>query len=228
VQRQAGIPDRRQAGLAITHAVLEDQELIHRLARRGAVRVIAGVAQGVEGHEAVGHGGENAAEAVFAVEPLLDEGYGLVDGDVFQKPRHVRLNQPGDLVQGQKHGADPMAGGVMNIVCFLIGGTDEQFPDPDAARIPGPGFFRRQYQKRHHHGPRPIGNLVDMKQRPFGQQHGFDPHHRDGPPGNMAEKRQGEPGKDVRARRAAVTENGFAGADHMGASISSPVSLSAK
>ena len=103
-----------------------------------------------------------------------------------------------------------MAGRIGEILGFLHGRDDEQFSDIDSAGIAGKGLEGGQHKKRHHHGARPIGYLVDVKGRPLGQQHGLGPYHRHGAPGHLPEQGQGNAGENVGPRRAAMVEDGAA------------------
>ena len=69
VRGEPGVPDRRDAGLAVLAAVrgLGQQE-VERAAGGAARRMIGPVAQGIEGHDHVGHRREDRAQAVLAVE----------------------------------------------------------------------------------------------------------------------------------------------------------------
>ena len=76
-QRMAGkrrIPHRRNAGLAIGLAIVDDHELFHRGARQRRVRMVLRIAERIEHHHAVRHGRVDRAEAVLAIEPLGHEG----------------------------------------------------------------------------------------------------------------------------------------------------------
>ena len=67
VAGQAGIPDWRDAGLAIGFGAVIDEELAHREPGDGGFGRRGRVAQRVVHHDAVGHGGINGAETVLAV-----------------------------------------------------------------------------------------------------------------------------------------------------------------
>ena len=79
VANQAGVPDRRDAGLAIGLVLVHGQKLLDGFARDGALRMVFRIAEHVEHHHAVGHGGENRAQAVLAVEPLGHPGDGAIE-----------------------------------------------------------------------------------------------------------------------------------------------------
>ena len=59
---------------------MDRQKLLDGGASDGALRMIFRIAEHVEHHHAVGHGGENRTEAVFAVEPLAHPGHRAVEG----------------------------------------------------------------------------------------------------------------------------------------------------
>src|SRR5258708_2994515 len=74
VANQAGVPDRRDAGLAIGLVLVHGEKLFDRCAGDGALRIALRIAERVEHHDAVGHGGEKLAEAVLRVEPPAHPG----------------------------------------------------------------------------------------------------------------------------------------------------------
>src|SRR3712207_1623336 len=90
---ECGIPDRRYAGLAISFVVFDDEELLDRTPRDGAVRMVLAVAEGVEHHHRVRHGRIDGAQAVFSVQPLGREGNRASDSLTAQLrgPERVRL-----------------------------------------------------------------------------------------------------------------------------------------
>ena len=67
---EPGVPDRRDAGLAIGLVGMHDQQLLDRAARDRPLRMIRRIAQRVEHHHAVRHRRIDRAEPVLAVEPL--------------------------------------------------------------------------------------------------------------------------------------------------------------
>src|SRR5262249_22249037 len=79
VTGEAGVPDRRDAWLAVCLLLVHYQELFDGFAGDRAVRMIFRIAEEVEHHDAVRHRGENRAHAVFAVEMLDRPGDGAVD-----------------------------------------------------------------------------------------------------------------------------------------------------
>ena len=56
---EPGIPNRRHAGLAIGFVIVDDQELLDRVARNPPPRLGFAIAERVEHHDAVRHGREN-------------------------------------------------------------------------------------------------------------------------------------------------------------------------
>ena len=77
--RKAGVPDRRNAGLAIAFVGSEHQELPDGLHGRLPPRVVFGITEGGLRHQRVRHRRKDAAETAFAIGPLVDEGNGGVD-----------------------------------------------------------------------------------------------------------------------------------------------------
>ncbi len=93
VARQAGVPNRRDARLAVCLVLVNGEKLFHRPARDGALRMAFRITQHVEHHHAVRHRRKNRAEPVFAVEPLADPGDGTVEGALPRRFRKVRLGR---------------------------------------------------------------------------------------------------------------------------------------
>jgi hypothetical protein len=106
---QRGVPQGRYAWLTearLTVALLgrRHQELAHRGKRGDVVGMVAAIAEPVEGHHRVGHGRENGAEPVFAVEARRDEGHRPVDGPlpVGQPREYVALDRLQHLVEAEE------------------------------------------------------------------------------------------------------------------------------
>ena len=194
---QAGVPYGRQTRLAIAPVVVEHQKPVDGLAANDVIRMILGNFHRIEGHQRVGHGRENSAQAILAVEALGDEFHRPFDGHLFQTLRNQRDNESCHKVDNQHQHAKEIAGRVCLIKHLFVRRFDEQFGNIDAAWVAGLGFQRRQHLQRHHYRSRPIGNPADVERRPFGQQHGFNPDHRDGAPRHLAEQGQGKTGEDV-------------------------------
>ena len=74
---EAGVPDGRQAGLAVRAVLCLHQQFPHRPPGDGRVRVVWWITERVEHHHAVGDGGIDAAQSVVAVEAFGDEGDGF-------------------------------------------------------------------------------------------------------------------------------------------------------
>ena len=91
---KSGVPHRRQAGLAIGFVLLDHQELFDRGARNRRVRMILRISKHVVHHDAVGHGRENRAQSILAVQPLGHELDRLVDGLAPQALGKQRLGCP--------------------------------------------------------------------------------------------------------------------------------------
>jgi len=89
---EAGVPHRREAGRAVGAVVLDDEEFLHVAPGGGGVGVVQLVAERVEHHHGVGHGGIDGTKAVLAVEAFGDEGDVQVDGTLADPFREVRLD----------------------------------------------------------------------------------------------------------------------------------------
>ena len=103
VRGKGGVPHRRDAGLAIGFAVFDDQQLVDRLARDGAVGIVGRHAERVEHHHRIGHGRENRAQPVLAVQALLDEGHRFVDRALARRAREGGLRELEQHVDGAEH-----------------------------------------------------------------------------------------------------------------------------
>ena len=57
---------------------------------------------------------------------------------------------------------------------LLLGRGRKKLPNIDSSRILGPRLQTAQDKQRHHDRARPVGNLLDVKRKPLGQQHDFD------------------------------------------------------
>ena len=96
-----------------------------------------------------------------------------------------------------------------------VRGIDEQFRQhllgaQTADRLPG-----IKDQQRHHHGPRPVGDLAQIEEEPAGKKNDLHRYRRDGAPGHLPEQRQGDAGENVDPGRPPQAENEQAGPDHM-------------
>ena len=76
---ERGIPDRRQAGLAIGLVLADNEQLLDRPARRPQMRVVRRITERVIHQDGVRHGGIDRAKAFFAVQALGHESLGRVD-----------------------------------------------------------------------------------------------------------------------------------------------------
>ena len=80
----------------------------------------------------------------------------------------------------------------------------------DAARVHRLRLQRLQHEERHHHGARPVGNLVEVEREPRRQEHDLHRHGRHRAPRHLAVEREQRAREDVRARRAAAREDRLA------------------
>ena len=199
-------------------------------ARRDVVRMLARIAQHVVHHRRVGHRRENRAEPVLAVEPLGDELHRLVDRalaralrETSARPRAARRRWRGTAGTRTISGAAPWTSAPM-----LCGGFRNSSSIADALRVARLRLERLQHQQRHDHGARPVRDLVEVERKPLRQQHDLDRHHRHRAPRHHAEQRQQHAGEDVALLGAAARADRLAGARMCGASMSSPIILSAK
>ena len=169
--------------------------------------MIRGVTQGRQGHHGVGHGREDRAEAVLAVQPRGDEPGRQADRARAPPLGPARLDQAQQPVDRHEQPAPARAGRVGDVAALGEGRREEQLGDADPARIARARLGRHQDQQRHDHGPRPVGHLVEVEREPARQQHDLDRHHRHRAPGHLAEQRERDPGEHVAARRPALRED---------------------
>ena len=227
---ERGVPHRRDAGLAIGFAGFDDQQLVDRLARDGALGIVRRHAERVEHHHRIGHGGENRAQPVFAIEALAHEGGGLVDGAFARRAREGRLAKLEQHVDGAEDFV-PEAVLVrrLGVALGLFRRRQEQLVDAHAAFVARARLERLQHQERHQHGAAPIGNLRQMEEEPARQQRDLDRHQRQRRPRQDAVERQQEPREHVDLRRAAARADRLARRSPCAAASGlSPIILSAK
>ena len=175
-----------------------------------------GIAEHIEHHHAVGHGGENRAEAVLAVEPLGHPGDGAIEGALPRSFGKIRFGGAQNIVHAAEE-PEPRrfllrrlrrrADGVRRF--------EKQLVDAHALGVARPRLLRHQHQQRHDDGAAPIRDLVEMERKPFRQQHDLDRHHRHRAPRNEAEQSQHDAGEDIGALRAAAGQHRLAGAAHV-------------
>ena len=209
-QRMAGkasVPDRRDARLAIGFLLVHDQELLHRLAGDGALRMIFRIPQHVVHHHAVRHRRKDRAQAVLAVEALADPGDGAIDRALMrgQPAQQQRLDHPQHVVDAAEE-PEPRRLLLRRLRrrAEVLRRSEEQLVDPHALGVARHRPLRHQHQQRHDNGAAPVRHLVEMDRKPLRQQHDLDRHHRHGAPGNEAEQRQHDAREHVGAFGAAA------------------------
>ena len=211
---ERGIPHRGDAGLAISLLLADHEEVLDRLARDRARRMILGIAEQVEHHHAVRHRRVDRAEPVLAVEPFDHPIFAGLDRAFAQ----LRRPQPVDRLEHAIERIEPLGpqpfgiGGARLEMCGLAG---VQFVDPDVLRISSDRPTRGEHQQRHHHGARPIAHLGEMDREPARQQDDLGRHRRHRRPRPGIEQRELDPGKDIARRRAARGKDRGARAGHM-------------
>jgi hypothetical protein len=213
--RQTGIPDRRQAGLAIGDvraAVVE--QLVDRLARGDELRVVARPAQGLEGHHHIGHGREDATQSVLSVQARDDELDRFLDRPL---PAAQGEAAPGGPEQGVEPGEEyaQRVAGRVHRVTLPVRMMQEQLVHAHAPRVARPRSQGVQDQQRHDHRTRPVRHLGQVEREPARQQHDLDRHLRHRAPRHLAEQGEGDAGEDVALRRAAAFQDHVACAGHV-------------
>ncbi len=101
------------------------------------------------------------------------------------------------------------------VVMLFLRRLGEELAHVDAARIARHRLQRAEDEERHHHRPRPVGDLVDVEGKPPRHQHDLDGDVGHRPPGNLAEERERDPREDVDARGAAARQDRLAGPPHV-------------
>ena len=156
-----GVPDRRDAGLAVGFVITDHQQLLDRPAGRRVVGMIRRIAQRVVHHHGIRHRGIDRAKAVLAVQPLRDEGDTALD----RTPTHLlrpqrlrRLQPPVERIEEQCPAAVRMRSPTRRRPI----GRCEQLLDANAALIARSLAQCRQHQQRHDDGARPIGHARQM------------------------------------------------------------------
>ena len=215
---EPGVPDRRDAGLAIGLVLLDDEELLHRLSRNGALRVDRRIAEHVVHHHAVGHRRKDRAEAVLAVEALADEGDRAVDGALVrgQPSEQQRLDDAQHVVDAAE---EPEPRRLLlrrhRRRAEVRRRPEEQFVDAHAFGVARHRPLRHQHQQRHDDRAAQYDILSRWNRKPLRQQHDLDRHHRHGAPRNEAEQRQQDAGEHVGAFGAAARPHRLACPRHV-------------
>ena len=180
-------------------------------------RIVMGIAQDLEHHHGIGHGGEDRPQPVLAVETLDDESGGAIDGAPAWLSREQRLDPAKHPVDGAEDGRPGLhLMRPLGPVAHPLRRHHEELGDPDAARIARPRLQGHEHEERHQHRAGPIGDLVEMEGKPARQQHDLHRHHRHAAPGDLGEEGEHGTGEDIAGGGPAMGEDRFAGPDHMG------------
>ena len=139
---ERGIPNRRDAGLAISAGGTHHQKLLYGAFCRDAPRIIRRITQDHHGFQGIDHRRENGAEAVLAIEAS--------DKPTLGAPCRELAHGLGD--QGVDHAADVVEQqeclrqhpGTFEVMPLLLGGRREQLADAEVARILGLGLQRAE------------------------------------------------------------------------------------
>ena len=191
-------------------------ELLERGARHDHVGMLLGNAEDVEHQHRIGDRGIDGADAVLTVQPLADEGHGLVDGSLARTRREQRLNDVQKLIEPDEEGAPEadLIGGLRPAL-HREGRDVEQFVDADGARIRGLGLQRHHDKQRDDGVARPVAEAPDVDREPARRVHELDRHHRHGAPRHDAVEGQHHAGEDVDVDGTPVRQDGLARSLHM-------------
>ena len=91
---ERGVPDRRDAGLAVGLVLADHQKLVDRATGDGAMGMLRRIAQRVIHHHGIRHGGVDRAQPVLAVQALRHEGRAALDGAAAQGLRPATARPP--------------------------------------------------------------------------------------------------------------------------------------
>ena len=168
VAGERGVPDRRQAGLAIAALAVEHEQLADSDAGRRAIGMVGRIAEAIEHHQRVGHRRKNAAEPVLAVEPLGDKGDRLVDR---APPRHrpgttARPTRSSRSSTRKRHRRAATRSAPVIQSRTASGGSTNNSPIVMPRGLRARGRSAISTKQRHQHGARPVRDLGDMKRRP--------------------------------------------------------------
>ncbi|TPV99644.1 MAG: hypothetical protein USCAAHI_00918 [Beijerinckiaceae bacterium] len=216
VRGERRVPHRRDAGLAVSLVLVDNEQLVDRTHHLDHLGVLPSVAQRIEHHRRIRHCGVDRAEPILAVQSLFDECNCLINRPLAQAFREIRLRPAQNLVQRAKQRrprkfllrrAGPMANPVRRF--------DEEFINGDIARISRPRFQRIHNHQRNEKGAAPVGDFGHVERKPARQQQNLDRHDRHAAPRQRAEERQQGARENIDVRRPAMREDRRAGAPHM-------------
>ncbi len=171
----------------------------------------------VEHHDRIGHGGENRAQPVFAVEALLHESNRRLNGALARGAREDRLGfLQNDIDQPKEFVPEPFLMRRLALADGVLRRREEQFVDAYACAVARARLERLQHEQGHQHGTAPIGNLRNMEGEPGRQQHDLHRHQWNGRPRQDAVERQQDAGEHVDVCRTAARADCLARLAHVG------------
>ena len=174
------------------------------------------VAQHIKHHHRIGHGREDRAEPILAIEPRGHERDRRIDGALAQALGKQRLDRAHDVIDdAEEDEPEPFLVRRLGQAAQALRLLQKQFLDRDPARVAGARHQGAQHQQRREHGARPVGNLVDMKRKPSRQQRDLHRHRWHRVPRYDPVERQQGAGEHVAAIGAAMLPDRRAGAGHM-------------
>src|SRR6516164_7906713 len=99
---QRGVPDRREARLAITSLAVENEEFAGCRQRGRVIGMIGGISEAIEHHDSVGDRRENPPETVLAVETFGRKRDGLVYCSLPHIGGEIGLDPPQQSIEYSK------------------------------------------------------------------------------------------------------------------------------
>ncbi len=162
--------------------------------------MVALITQRFERHHGIGHGREDAAEAILAIQPLENKPFGLGQRLVAAAalgPEWRGLLQ--HLVEGDEHLTDRGTVRIRVKVPYLGRITDKQLLNINIARVTRLWLQRHHDQQWRDYRARPVADLGHVEREPLRQQHDLNRHYRYRAPWQLPEQAKSNARKDVAA-----------------------------
>jgi len=216
VQRQAGVPDRRHAGLDIGLRLTIQHEVFDRLDGADQIRIVALRAEHGQGHRRVGHRRIDGAQTALALGVIAHPVLGALQGPFANEIGDHRLNGLQDPIEQNEAILERLAGTEMIEVAQLHRRRCEQFGDTQMVVDMHHRPPCKQDQQGHDYAARPVRHLTQVEEPPTRQKHDLDRHRRYRAPRQLPENRKRDAGKHIHRAGAAVAQYPMAAAHHVG------------